>query len=383
MFSPKKAFYAWIVVLIIFYNPILAQEKISIGETQKIPSTTLHEDRSIQIYLPPSYSNQKIQKTTYPVIYLLDGESNFHYVTGLVEKLSQGPYAYIPEMIVVGIVNTNRSRDLTPTVIIDKQTQQLDAKNSGGNEAFITFIQKELFPWVDSHYRTENYKTLIGHSFGGITALNILLNHTPMFNAYIVHDPSIWYDNQVLLKRFEAATKTDLQNRKLYLTQAGEAFNNSERSDHFNSNKKFKELLEQGKFKNLKWRFQQYENEDHGSIPMIGNLDGLRYIFKGHQINIKAIAEQPDLVANSYRKLSEELHFQFLPTETYIEKVARYFIRQDKMEQAFSYLQQNISRFPNSPQANYSLYEYYLQTNQKEKAQTYLSNALALGYPTN
>lgn len=383
MFPLKKTYFNWLLVLFLCHNLSTAQDKITIGETRKVYSTILEEDRSLQIYLPPSYQNSKIQKADYPVIYLLDSETNFHYLTGFIEKLSQGPYAYIPEMIVVGIVNTNRSRDLTPTPIIDKQTKQLDTKNSGGNEAFIAFMQKELFVWVDSHYRTNNYKILIGHSYGGITALNILLNHTKMFDAYLVHDPSIWFDNQVLLKRFEATAKTDLSNRRLYLTQAGEPFNNTELNDHFTSNKKFKALLDSGKFQNLNWQFQQYENEDHGSIPIIGNLDGLRYVFKGHQINIKAVAAQPDLIKNSYKKLSEDLNFPFLPTEIYIEKVARYLMRTGQVEQALGYLEQNLQSFPNSPQAHYSLYEYFHQIHQKEKAQTYLSQAIALGYPSN
>ncbi len=383
MFPPKKYLFTWLLVSLLFHNFAIAQAKIAIGESRIVPSKILQEDRSIQIYLPPSYQNSKIQKANYPVIYLLDSETNFHYLTGFIEKLSQGPYAYIPEMIVVGIVNTNRSRDLTPTPIIDKQTKQLDTKNSGGNETFISFIQQELFPWIENNYRTEDYKILIGHSYGGITALNILLNHTKMFDAYLVHDPSIWYDNQVLLKRFEATATTDLSNRRLYLTQAGEPFNNTELNAHFTANKKFQTLLGSGKFQRLNWQFKQYENEDHGSIPITGNLDGLRYVFKGHQINIKAVAAQPDLIENSYKKLSEDLNFPFLPTEIYIEKVARYLMRTGQMEQALGYLEQNLHSFPNSPQAHYSLYEYFHQIHQKEKAQTYLSQAIALGYPSN
>lgn len=383
MFPPKKFLFTWLLVSLLYPNLATAQDKIAIGETRIVHSKILKEDRGIQIYLPPSYANSKIQKADYPVIYLLDSETHFHYLTGFIEKLSQGPYAYIPEMIVVGIVNTNRTRDLTPTASMHKHTKQLDTENSGGNEAFIAFIEKELFPWVDQNYRTENYKLLIGHSFGGITALNILLNYPKMFHAYIVHDPSLWYDNQVILNRFTQSIHTDFSHRKLYLTQAGASFNNAELNAHFSANRQFQALLQNNRFPELKWQLQQYEKEDHGSLPIVGNADGLKYIFKEHQINIKAIAAQTDLIENSYRKLSDDLNYKFLPTETYIERVARYFMRSGTMDQALIYLQQNVSRFPQSPQAHYTLYEYYTQTGNNEQATHYLNKAITLGYPSN
>ena len=107
-----------------------------------------------------------------------------------------------PEMIVVGIPNTDRTRDLTPThVVVDPPfMDSASSKNSGGGERFISFIEKELMPYIDKQYPTEPYKMLIGHSFGGLTVMQIFVHHTDLFNSYICVDPSMWWDKQTLLK---------------------------------------------------------------------------------------------------------------------------------------------------------------------------------------
>ncbi|WP_430615148.1 alpha/beta hydrolase [Flavobacterium sp. JP2137] len=380
MFSLKKNPFITLLIIILSLTPVTAQEIIGIGETRILRSRILEEDRQIQVYLPPSYRNSNLEKTTYPVLYLLDSESHFHYLSGYVEKLSQGPYAAIPELIVVGIVNTHRSRDLTPSVTLDRATQKPDSLNSGGNDRFFSFIKEELFAWVEREYRTDDYKILIGHSYGGITALNALLNHTKMFQAYVVHDPSIWYDQELLLQRFEQASHADLLHSKLFLTQAGDTFKSGKLEVHFNAIKKFRALLELGTLKNLTWNYQQYAQEDHGSIPLIGNLDGLRYIFKGHQIDIKSVADQPELIAATYAKLSEELHFPFHPTEVYVDRVAHYLLRSNHFEQAFRYFMENAERHPRSANAQYSLYQYHLKIDGKTDAAIHLKKAEKLGY---
>ncbi len=91
----------------------------------------------------------------------MDSESNFPYLTAYIEKLSKYPYPAIPEMIVVGIVNTNRTRDLTPTTRNEKvMTAKQKAKikgASGGNAAFFQFLEQEVKPFVHHEFRANDY----------------------------------------------------------------------------------------------------------------------------------------------------------------------------------------------------------------------------------
>ena len=101
-----------------------------------------------------------------------------------------------PEMIVVGITNTNRDKDLKPTITNLDGVVDL---NSGGGGNFMNFIENELIPHIDSIYPTAPYRIFSGHSLGGLTVINTLLNNTQLFNAYIAIDPSLWWNNQTLL----------------------------------------------------------------------------------------------------------------------------------------------------------------------------------------
>lgn len=63
--------------IVIFPLLISAQESIVIGHKEKLYSETLNEERNYWIYLPPSYQDNNYGKASYPVIYLLDGDTHF------------------------------------------------------------------------------------------------------------------------------------------------------------------------------------------------------------------------------------------------------------------------------------------------------------------
>src|SRR5687767_9442084 len=92
---------------------------VTIGTADSIWSATLNENRRFLVYTPPSYKDTTYLPRRYPVLYLLDGDAHFHSVTGLIQILSTGVNGtfVLPEMIVVAIPNTNRSRDMTPTKV--------------------------------------------------------------------------------------------------------------------------------------------------------------------------------------------------------------------------------------------------------------------------
>lgn len=168
-----------------------------LGVVDEVQSRILNEKRVLNIYLPEGY-NQK-DTTQYPVIYLLDGsaDEDFIHIVGLVQFNTFDWIRQIPKSIVVGIANVDRRRDFS-----FPSTSAEDIKNnptSGHSGNFITFIEKELHPFIEKKYRTNNDKTLIGQSLGGLFATEVLLKHPTLFNRYIIVSPSLWWDNGSLL----------------------------------------------------------------------------------------------------------------------------------------------------------------------------------------
>ena len=175
----------------------VSEADIVIGKTITLTSTILSEQRQINIYLPNSYDNDA--KQSYPVIYLLDGamDEDFIHIAGLVQFASFPWLNWMSESIVVGIANVDRKRDFTyPSGnILDQQ----ELPTSGESAQFISFIERELQPYVRSAFRTTKNETLIGQSLGGLLATEILFKQPNLFDNYVIVSPSLWWDDEKLL----------------------------------------------------------------------------------------------------------------------------------------------------------------------------------------
>ena len=175
----------------------ISETEFSIGKTIKIKSQLLNEIRDLNIYLPINYSKDSLK--TYPVIYLLDGskDEDFVHISGIVQFGSFSWINMIPETIVVGIGNVDRKRDFTyPS---QSKLDQKEFPTSGKSEKFISFIEKELQPFIVSEYRTSEIKTIIGQSLGGLLTTEILFKKPELFDNYIIVSPSLWWDDEKLL----------------------------------------------------------------------------------------------------------------------------------------------------------------------------------------
>src|SRR5436190_7127305 len=134
-----------IVLLLPVFAMAQSDNSITIGKIDSVWSGTLKESRKYLVYTPPSYNNSIFLPQKYPVLYLLDGDAHFHSVTGLLQFLGTGINGnyLIPEMIVVAIPNTDRTRDLTPTHVskgFDGKEQPF-LKTSGGMPDFFKFLK--------------------------------------------------------------------------------------------------------------------------------------------------------------------------------------------------------------------------------------------------
>ena len=187
-----------------------------LGVIEEIQSKELEEKRIVNIYLPEGYRQE--DSTKYPVIYLLDGsaDEDFIHIVGLVQFNNFSWINRVPKSIVVGIANIDRKRDFTfPTTIEETKKR---SPTSGKSERFINFIEKELQPFIERKYRTNESKMIIGQSLGGLLATEILLKKPTLFNKYVIISPSLWWDDGTLLKQNSAILQADFtQKTDIYI----------------------------------------------------------------------------------------------------------------------------------------------------------------------
>lgn len=203
-------------VLVTAALPATAQEPptLTLGEVARFRSEVLGEERRLNVLLPPGYS---ASKERYPVLYLLDGSAHedYFHAAGLVDFLAT--YGVIPPTIVVGISNVDRKRDFTPPTTSEEDRKA--APTSGGAAKFITFLETELFPYVEANYRTAGPRTLVGQSLGGLFAVKVLLEKPALFDKYVIISPSLWWSDQALLKSAAELLRTNrAPKRSVYLS---------------------------------------------------------------------------------------------------------------------------------------------------------------------
>ena len=248
---------------------ILDIQPLTIGESVTFHSTVLNENRHINIYLPNNYKVDSLK--TYPVIYLLDGsiDEDFIHITGIVQFGSFSWINMVPESIVIGISNVDRKQDFTyPTTI---EQDKKDFPTSGKSKDFIGFIEKDLQPFINSNYKVNTTKTIIGQSLGGLLATEILFKKPDLFDNYIIVSPSLWWDNQSLLKLKPKAYTTE---KKIYIAvgKEGEVMETDA--------KKLYENLKTKKEDNTKIYFNFFEALDHGDTLHLAVYAAFDALFK-------------------------------------------------------------------------------------------------------
>ena len=382
--------------LLFFVKGQNTNNKVVIGTIDTIHSKILNEKRAIWIYAPKTDPRSGFGKVSYPVVYLLDGDGHFSSVTSMIRQLSEGFTSFFPQMIVVGILNTDRMRDLTPTHIKGSPDygDSTIFKTTGGGDKFMSFIEKELMPHIDSAYSTAPYRMFIGHSLGGLMVVDALLHHKNMFNSYVAIDPSLWYDDRNLLKQTSHLLNTEKFNKEsLYIAIANtmkpgmdtgrvraDVTNNT---SHIRSILDFTAILKEDKKSGLKWDYRYYGEDDHGSVPLIAEYDALRFIFKNYRLPSWDVLTDStyntyDVVTDHFRKISAEWGYEVHPPEQFVNSLGYTFLRKKQYDKSDTFFNLNLENYPDSFNVYDSMGDFYKTKGDTQKAKEFYAKALKI-----
>jgi uncharacterized protein len=252
-----------------------------LGVIDEIQSKELAEKRILNIYLPEGYNPN--DTTRYPVIYLLDGsaDEDFIHIVGLVQFNSFEWINQVPKSIVVGIATVDRRRDFTFPTTVTKDKNRFPT--SGQSEKFTSFIEKELQPFIDTKYKTNKDKTIIGQSLGGLFATEILFKKPTLFNKYIIISPSLWWDNGSLLGQNPTLlVEKFTQKTSVYIAVGKEGLTPTEvpRVMEVDANL-LAEKINGMKNKNVKVFLDYLPQENHGTIMHQAVSNSFRFWYSG------------------------------------------------------------------------------------------------------
>ncbi|MFO7691713.1 MAG: alpha/beta hydrolase-fold protein [Vicinamibacterales bacterium] len=355
---------------------VCAQDnRIVIGETLKLRSAILGEDRTLQISLPSGYQGSRER---YPVVYVLDGEGQFAQAVGAIRFL--GKVNKMAQAIVVGIPNTNRNRDLSPATSNPGDLKKLPG--GGGADRFLAYLTDELRPYIDAHYRTWPFRILFGHSGAGLFAIHTFLNRPGAFDATIASSPALFWDDNGETRSAQTTLAADATRRGVLFLSHGQETELTARTIA-----SFVRVLQGQAGRGLRWKFEIFSEENHESSPHRAIYDGLKFIYQGWGFDFAFLYEAPNpkknaftagVLVDHYQKLTAAFGYDCRPAESYYNSVGYDLLRQGSVASAIELFKANVHFYPESANTYDSLAEGFMSAGDRERAIENYEKALAL-----
>jgi predicted alpha/beta superfamily hydrolase len=341
---------------------------VSFGYRMAVPSRHLGETRDVLIWLPKSYqAGEGPEPARYPVLYVLDGGSYFEPFAGMVRYLST--YELIPELIVVAVPHRDRMAELTFTTA---NAEYGDWPTSGHAESFQSFLEEELVPSIDAAFRTHPFRILVGHSLGGLFAVESLRRSPDSFQATIALSPSFAW-NQFEWLRASGTLFDDVASWRHFL------FISMEPRDEETARRlaTFGALVKVQAPTGFEYELQTYPNESHTSVGFVGLLQSLRHLYANWTLEEEWWSLGPERVQTHFRKLSERFGYAVpIPEADLVGHALHGLVRHEAPDEAILLLELCVKLYPESADALEGLGEAYESKADSSRAKQYYVKAL-------
>ena len=372
-----RLLFAFAAVLVIS-SAAIAQPATGTVKKLTLKSAVLGEDRIVLVRTPVGYETNKV---SYPVLYMTDGDAHMGHTASTIEFLTRN--GRISDLIVVGVTNTDRTRDLTPVKSTNKNAAgELQFPTSGGADNFLKFFETELIPEIEKQYRVQPYRIFAGHSLGGLFAIHAMITKPGLFNSYVAVSPSLQWENGAELKRAEDFLKNQKEMKVTLFVSIG-----NEPGAIGESFDSFKDLLAKTNIKGFEWQAERMADEDHGSVVLRSHYFGLRKVYEGWQgardPKSGAVIGGLKGADEHYKKLSERFGYSIPTPENLINQIGYQFLFDGKPDEAIAAFKANVERYPMSANVYDSLAEAYERGGRLDLAEPLYDKARVLGQQNN
>lgn len=206
--------FKWLLALTSYFSIVLTAQAKDY-DTIQLHSDVLDEQRQYTVSLPEDYADTTQR---FPVIYRLDGVQNIPLMEAVLGRLQKNDAA--PHVIIVAIENTDRLRDMYPTV---NQDPNGPVGLGGGADKFLSFIERELIPDVEKRYRTHSTRIIAGASAAGAFSLYAMQERPGLFDAHIAYSPAVWWNAGAMVERTQQwLSSKPTTNTYLYMNMGNE-----------------------------------------------------------------------------------------------------------------------------------------------------------------
>ncbi|AOT07588.1 alpha/beta hydrolase-fold protein [Pseudoalteromonas luteoviolacea] len=343
-------------------------------------SEILESRQKIDIYLPKDYE-LGAENIRYPVIYTLDGWTLSELVGGVVRHLSQT--ASMPEAIVVSI-DQNSAKGITPQLYNSRSGWSDNPKDKAfwsdenGAEEYLNFLKNELMPFIDQHYRTNDFKALIGMSPTASFAMHSLITQPELFDAHFMFAATdvigMGYTPETTLIDSLVQTLSKRPEHKGFLYVASSMREAHKQPAQQNNSEALTDALKP--FKNFKVKVEHIKNYGHYPMAVQGLLSGLDLIFPRAKFDSSTILnhmrENPQngtvtqQLTQHYQELSEYIGFEIKPYSNLtrnansLRSVTRMLRKEGRFDEAVELGELWVKQQPKSAYAHHKLSETYL-----------------------
>lgn len=360
-----RCYIAIIMMFFFILKMVYAQdeEKIVIGHKVRMQSVILEKEMQLSDHTPDTYisSNER-----YPVLYTF--QTHFEMVSGAVKNLYD--YELTPKIIVVSVDNYEFGY-LTPTKIESNP-------NSGKADLFLQFFEEELFPFIDSKYRTHPYRIIFSNSWGAMFSAYAILAKPDIFNAAIASIPWIRYDGEdrYMINHVEKFLNNNKYNNFLYMSMDNESTILPDLEAFMNALKK---IPRQG----LDWEYHYWPEEDHTSTPYRSICWGLRSLFKGWNTIPVEIAHQGlEQIKRHEASLNQKFGYEIGISTSALRISGQGHKRDNNYDEAIAIYKYAIEKSPNDAFAYVTLGRAYEENNMLHLAKEAFQKAYDLAVAT-